>query len=115
MYEFCYNEIVEDSPRLMREIERRAFDKVINLLNEAREKGLGSREAIEAIYYLRRLWSIVLNDLQSPENELPDELRAGIISIGLWMMKEIDQVGAGKKTDLMPMIEINEIIRDGLI
>lgn len=115
MYEFHYNEIVEDSPRLMRERERRAFDKVVTLLKQAREKGVGSREAIEALYYLRRLWSIVMNDLQSPENELPDELRAGLISIGLWMMKEMDQVGGGKKIDLMPMIEINEIIRDGLI
>ena len=115
MYEFCYNEIVEDSPHIMRERERRAFERVVSLLKEAREKGAGSREAIEAIYFLRHLWSILLSDLQSPENELPDELRAGIISIGLWMMKEMDQVGAGRKTDLMPMIEINEMIRDGLV
>jgi flagellar protein FlaF len=115
MYEFCYNEIVEDSPRIMRERERRAFDTVVTLLKQAREKGQGSRETIEAIYFLRRLWSILLSDLQSPENELPDELRAGIISIGFWMMKEIDEIGAGKKMDLMPMIEINEIIRDGLM
>lgn len=114
MYEFCYNEVVEDSPPLMRERERRAFDRVITLLKCAHEKGLGSREGIEAIYYLRRLWSIVLEDVRGPGNELPDELRAGIISVGLWMMKEMDQLGGGKKTDLMPIIEINEIIRDGL-
>jgi flagellar protein FlaF len=41
-------------------------------------------------------------------------LRAGIISIGIWMMKEIDRVRAGAKDDLMPMIEINELVRDGL-
>jgi len=85
------------------------------MLKSAREKGLGSREGIEALYYLRRLWSIVLDDVQAPGNELPEELRAGIISIGLWMMREMDQLGGGKNTDLMPIIEINEIIRDGLI
>jgi flagellar biosynthesis regulator FlaF len=30
------------------------------------------------------------------------------------MMKEIDRVRAGVTNDLTPMIEINELIRDGL-
>ena len=51
---------------------------------------------------------------RNPENELPEQLRAGIVSIGIWMNKEIDRVRAGQTNDLTPMIEINEIIRDGL-
>ena len=49
-----------------------------------------------------------------PSNELPDQLRGGIISIGIWMMKEIDRVRSGQTDDLTPMIEINQLIRDGL-
>ena len=30
------------------------------------------------------------------------------------MMKEIDRVRGGQTNDLTPMIEINELIRDGL-
>lgn len=114
MYEFSYNEVVEDSPRLMREREREAFDKVLHLLETARERGVASREGIEAIYYLRRLWWILLQDAQLPQNELPMELRAGIISIGRWMIQEIDRIDQGKADDLSPVIEINEIIRNGL-
>ena len=66
------------------------------------------------MFYLRRLWTIFLDDLKDPNNELPDQLRAGIISIGIWMMKEIDRARTGVTDDLAPMIEINEIIRDGL-
>ena len=36
------------------------------------------------------------------------------LSIGVWMMKEIDRVRGGLANDLTPMIEINELIRDGL-
>jgi flagellar protein FlaF len=114
MYEFAYNEVIEDSRQTMRARERQAMDRVIAMLRAAQEKGPGSRERVDALYYLRRLWMIFLNDLRDPNNELPDQLRAGIISIGIWMNKEIDRVRGGLTNDLTPMIEINELIRDGL-
>lgn len=114
MYEFAYNEVVEDSRETMRERERAAMDRVIGMLRAAQEKGALSRERIDALFYLRRLWMIFLDDLKDPANELPDQLRAGLISIGIWMMKEIDRVNSRLTDDLTPMIEINEIIRDGL-
>jgi len=114
MYEFAYNEVIEDSRQTMRARERQAMDRVIGMLRAAQEKGPGSRERIEALFYLRRLWMIFINDLNDPNNELPEQLRAGIISIGIWMMREIDRVRGGTTDDLTPMIEINALIRDGL-
>src|SRR5271157_3392520 len=114
MYEFAYNEVIEDSRQTMRARERTAMDRVIGMLRAAQEKGPLSRERVEALFYLRRLWTIFLDDLKDPNNELPEQLRAGIISIGIWMMKEIDRAQGGASSDLRPMIEINEIIRDGL-
>ncbi len=114
MYEFAYNEVIEDSRQTMRARERQAMDRVIAMLRAAQEKGAHSRERVEALFYLRRLWMIFLNDLRDPNNELPDQLRAGIISIGIWMNKEIDRVQRGPTNDLTPMIAINELIRDGL-
>jgi flagellar protein FlaF len=98
----------------MRAHERRAMDRVIALLRTARDRGPGTREVVEALFYLRSLWAIFLDDLRNPENELPGQLRAALVSIGIWMNKEIDRVRAGQTNDLTPMIEINEIIRDGL-
>jgi flagellar biosynthesis activator protein FlaF len=114
MYEFAYNEVIEDSRQTMRARERQAMDRVIAMLRTAHEKGPGSRERVEALFYLRRLWMIFLNDLNDPNNELPEQLRAGIISIGIWMMREIDRVRGGATDDLTTMIEINALIRDGL-
>jgi flagellar biosynthesis activator protein FlaF len=114
MYEFAYNEVVEESRAAMRARERAAMDRVIGMLRAAQEKGPLSRERVDALFYLRRLWTIFLDDLNDPNNELPNQLRAGIISIGIWMMKEIERVRSRATDDLAPMIEINEIIRDGL-
>ena len=90
------------------------MDRVIAMLRAAQEKGPQSRELVEALFYLRRLWMIFIDDLNDPNNELPEQLRAGIISIGIWMMKEIDRVRGGATNDLTAMIEINALIRDGL-
>jgi flagellar biosynthesis activator protein FlaF len=114
MYEFAYNDVIEDSHQTLRARERAAMDRVIGMLRSAQEKGPQSRELIDALFYLRRLWIIFIDDLNDPNNELPTQLRAGIISIGVWMMKEIDRVRGGLTDDLTPMIEINELIRNGL-
>jgi len=114
MYEFAYNDVVEDSHQTMRAREREAMDRVIAMLRAAQAKGPDSRERVEALFYLRRLWTIFIDDLNDPDNELPAQLRAAIVSIGIWMNKEIDRVRSGQTADLTPMIEINEIIRDGL-
>jgi flagellar protein FlaF len=114
MYQFSYAEIVDESPREMRAREREAMDQAIHLLRVARDKGPGARETAEALLYLRRLWSIFLEDLRNPGNELSQQLCAGLISIGIWMNKEIDRVRTGQTNDLTAIIEINEIIRNGL-
>jgi len=114
MYQFAYNEVVDESPVTMRASERHAMDRVIAMLRVALAKGAASQETVEALYYLRRLWSIFMNDLANPENELPEQMRNGLLSIGLWMNKEIDRVRSGQTSDLTPIIEINEIIRGGL-
>ena len=92
MYEFAYNDVIEDSHQTLRAREQAAMDRVIGMLRAAQEKGPQSRELVDALFYLRRLWMIFIDDLNDPNNELPAQLRAGIISIGVWMMKEIDRV-----------------------
>ena len=114
MFEFAYNEIVDESPQAMRAQEGRALDEVIDLLRTAADVGLRSREAVNALFQLRQLWAVFLEDLNSADNALPATLRAGLISIGIWVNKEIDRVRSGATRDLTSLIEINQIIRDGL-
>ena len=114
MFEFAYNDIIDDSPSAMRAQERQALDAIIHLLRDASTKGPKSVEAVNALYQLRRLWGVFLDDLKGPENGLPDSLRARLISIGIWVNKEIERIRSGATSDLTPLIEINQIIRDGL-
>ena len=114
MYEFAYNEIVEDSSQSMRAHEARALDRVIAMLREAEASGPHSRQGIHALYQLRTLWSVFLDDLNGSENALPAALRGRLISIGIWVIKEIERLRSGEMKDFSSLIEINQIIRDGL-
>lgn len=114
MYQFSYAEVSQESAATAREREREAMDHTIAMLERAEAAGTKSREAIEAIYVTRNLWSVLVEDLAAPDNGLPEELRAALISIGLWIMREAEAIRLGRSKSFRPMIEITTMIRDGL-
>ncbi|MER0238900.1 flagellar biosynthesis regulator FlaF [Fulvimarina sp. MAC8] len=114
MYQFSYAEVAQDTAVDARERERQAFDHSIALLEKAEKSGPRSRDAIEAVYITRSFWAILIEDLGSAENGLPEELRAELISIGLWIMAEAESIRVGKSTNFQGIIEISRLIRDGL-
>jgi flagellar biosynthesis activator protein FlaF len=114
MYQFSYGEIMQDGLRDARSRERLAMERAIELLELAREKGERSIEWGEALNYVNLLWRIFLEDLAMPENDLPDAVRAELISIGIWITKEIKLIRTGKSVNFGGLIEICAIIRDGL-
>lgn len=114
MYQFSYNDVVEDAPQAMRQHERDALDRVITLLKEGAQLGVDSKPAIEGLYFLRRLWAIFTSDLRSQDNELPAELRGRLLTLAAWINREVDRIQRRETTDLAALIEINQIVRDGL-
>jgi len=114
MYQFSYAEVLDETPKGARERERQALDHSIALLREAEIRGVRSREAAEAASFVRRLWGYFVEDLARPENDLPQALRADLISIGLWVMREIEQVRLEKSTNFKGLIDVSMAIRNGL-
>lgn len=114
MYRFSYAEVLEETPQTARERERAAIDHSIALLKAAAEKGNRSRESVEAVYFVRRLWAYLIEDLAKPENDLPKNLRADLISVGLWIMREAEQVRLGHSSNYKGLIEVSQLIAEGL-
>lgn len=110
----AYAEVLDDSGANARAREREAMEHLIVLLKAAKSAGARSREAVDALTFLRRLWAFLMEDLGSPSNALPKKLRADLISIGLWMMREADDIRLLKSEDFTNLIAISEILRDGL-
>ncbi len=114
MYNFSYAEAIEEFCADTRGNEKQAMGMIVDQLKEAKEKGRRSKEAIEALYNTRRVWAYFIDDLSSERNELPVALRADLISIGLWVMKEVESLRSETSENFDGLIQINTIIRDGL-
>jgi flagellar protein FlaF len=114
MYKFYYAEVLDATPKEERERERTALERSIALLQLAEQKGPQSPEAVEALHFVRRLWSIFIEDLAKPENELPQKLRANLVSIGLWIMREAEEIRQGRSGEFKGLIDICRTISEGL-
>jgi len=114
MYQFSYADIQTDSIADAKDRERQVLDRSIDLLIEAQKTGVDSFKSIEAIHFVHKLWTTFLDDLGNPDNQLPKELRANLISIGLWVLRESESIRQGSSNNFDGIIEVSQIIRDGL-
>lgn len=115
MYQQRYAEIAGESSKSARAREREALETAVRKLLIAKARGALSPESFEATDFLRRLWMVFLADLSHEENGLPDSLRASLISIGLWVRREADLIDSGASTNFDGLIEVNQLIADGLV
>ncbi|MCQ2005322.1 flagellar biosynthesis regulator FlaF [Rhizobium sp. NRK18] len=114
MYQFSYAEIMEDGVADAKDRERQVLTRSIELLRAAKAAGGYNRDAIEALFYTRRVWIRFIEDLKQPENQLNQELRANLISIAIWILKECDRIRKRETDNFQGIIDVTTIIRDGL-
>ncbi len=114
MYQLSYAETAIDNQRDCRDRERRAMEHAILLFEKASAVGARSAEAEHALSFACTLWRAFIADLVEPENDLPEVLRADLVSVGLWILKEADSIRAGKSQSFVGLIDVCSVIRDGL-
>jgi flagellar protein FlaF len=114
MYQHLYEEIASETSARIRQNEIRAFDHAIALLRSAIKSGKGTRESVEALFFLNRLWTTIIEDLSEPGNAYPDELKANLISIGIWVLRQAEDLRQGRQDNFQSVLDINQMIRDGL-
>ena len=114
MYRSIYQRMAEDNGANTRLSERLALERSIALLELAKLGSPDSREMIDALYCVNQLWTAFLEDLAHADNGLPDTLKASLISIGIWVLRRVEEVRLGKATDLSALIEVSRSIAGGL-
>jgi flagellar biosynthesis activator protein FlaF len=96
------------SHRTQREQEADVFRRVIGGLKAARNGNALQR--VRALADNRRLWMTIHDLMRNPQSNLPPELRAAIISVGVTVQREMD----GDAPNFNFLIEINENFAAGL-
>ena len=101
---------VAESPR---QVEHRVFSQVTAALVDAEARGLSGPALVETLHRNRELWTALADDCRSPGNRLPESLRAGIISLSLWVDRHSSAVAKGEAS-LGDLVEINRTVMEGL-
>ena len=115
MYQFSYAEIMEEGVSVSKDRERQVLDRSVALLKAAMASGESyGKETVEAVYFTRRVWIRFIEDLGNPENQLEEELRANLISIAIWILKEVEKIRKRESSNFQGIIDITTIIKDGI-
>ncbi len=110
-----YAEVLEDDFGEARERERNALEQSIAIFHRAESQGASAQDRIEAILFANKLWSVMVEDLANPENSLPHQLRAQIVSIGIWVLRETEALRSDPARSFADIVAVSEAIRDGLL
>ena len=114
MYHDAYAAITQDRGSEARLNEHRAFEMAIALLEKAEAAGPGSPQSLEALIFSHRLWTTLLEDLGHAENALPKELKASLISIGIWALRRCEDLRQGRVASHRALIDVSQSILQGL-
>ena len=101
---------ITESPR---DSEYRLFGQVTGALIDARESGIKGGPLAETVDWNRRLWRTLAADCMDERNQLPQDLRAKIVSLSLWIAKYSRSV-TREGASLDPLIQVNRTIMQGL-
>ena len=104
---------VQNKGETPRQTEYRLFTEVTRALINARDHGKKDQVMFHALDWNRRMWSTLAADCGIEGNGLPDTLRAGIISLSIWVSKYSSQVVRNNEP-IDPLIDINRTVMEGL-
>lgn len=96
-----------------RATEYRLMSQITAEMITARDAGLNGVQLMPALHRNRRAWGTFSAVCAAPDNQLPDDLRARIISLALWVDRHTSEVVRGKES-IDDLININRVIIDGL-
>ena len=96
-----------------RSTEHRLLSEITGEMMTAQAGGASGAALMPALHRNREMWTAFATDCGAQGNGLPPELRAQIISLGLWVDRFTSDVIAGRETPV-ELIALNRTIMEGL-
>lgn len=103
-----------------RDVEYRLLAQVTAALMRAKDARAASvrdprrmAEVMDALNWNNQVWDAFVEDVGTEGNMLPRELRAAIVSLGIWVTRETALVTSGEG-DIDALIAVNRAIMRGL-
>lgn len=109
-----------DDPKVQfdnkREMDAAAFSQAAYVLDQAKQNMSDEDACEKALKYNQMLWSIIQADVAGDNNELPDELKANLVSLSIFVDKQTSKGLTNPTEELFDsLININLNISEGLM
>lgn len=96
-----------------RATECRLMRQITGEMIAARDAGLSGVPLTPVLFRNREVWNAFASACAARGNNLPDALRASIVSLGLWVDRYTSDVAAGRD-EIDALIDVNRAIIQGL-
>lgn len=103
-----------------RDVEYRLLAQVTSALIKVKDLRASSdrdprrmAQIMDALNWNNQVWDAFVEDVGTEGNMLPRELRAAIVSLGIWVTRETGLISAGEG-DIDALIAVNKAIMRGL-
>ena len=109
-----------DDPKVQfsdkREMDAAAFAQAAYVLDQAKQKLTDSEMVERALKYNQLLWSIIQADVAEKNNKLPDEVKANLMSLSIFVDRQTTKGMTKPSEELFDsLININLNISEGLM
>jgi flagellar protein FlaF len=101
---------IAEQPRMT---ERRLVSEITGEMINAREAGHSGGALMPTLHRNRQLWGTFSAVCSADDNALPDQLRASIISLALWVNRHTSEVISGRGS-IDALIDVNRSMIEGL-
>lgn len=114
MYRAAYTEINENDQALARSREKEALEFTVKLMTDSLLETGTPVQRVTAIHQTAMIWTHFLEDLAMSENELSRELKAGLISVGVFILKHLQAMRLDSSKTFEPVVDATTTILEGL-
>ncbi len=114
MFNLAYAEAAEGDQGEARSQEYQALEYTIGLMEASVKDPLNTAKRIIAIFDTTNVWTLLMEDLASSENHFSNELKAGLISIGIFILKHLQAMRDDSSMSFTTVIDVTKTIREGL-
>lgn len=101
---------ISEAPR---DTEHRLMGQITGEMIAARDASTRGAALAPTLHRNREMWVLFSADCSASGNGLPDQLRAGIISLALWIDRFSSEVIAGRE-EINDLIAVNRTVMEGL-
>ena len=114
MFNLAYSETSEGDQFEARSQEYQALEYTISVMVASDNNPADFGKRIQAIFDVSQVWTVLLQDLSSSENLYTNELKAGLISIGIFILKHLQRMRDDSSVSFSTVIDVTKTIKEGL-